>query len=62
MAGNVCLQHWGQIDAAQKLRVGSYRFIFDGQCLEEGLFYGDDLPGKIARCSNTTSQPIARIQ
>lgn len=35
-----------QIDAAQKLRVGSYRFIFDGQCLEEGLFYGDDLPRK----------------
>jgi hypothetical protein len=35
-----------RIDAAQKLRVGSYRFIFDGQCLEEGLFYGDDLPRK----------------
>src|SRR5205809_4018181 len=31
-------------DAAQRLTFGSYRFIVDGSCLEEALFYGDDLP------------------
>lgn len=31
-------------DASQKLTFGSYRFIQQGQCLEEGLFYADDLP------------------
>ena len=33
-----------QIDAAQALTFGSYRFFEDGVCLEEGLFSGDDLP------------------
>jgi hypothetical protein len=33
-----------RVDATQKLTFGSYRFIVAGQCLEEGLFYGDDLP------------------
>jgi len=33
-------------DAAQRLTFGSYRFIVAGRCLEEGLFYGDDLPKK----------------
>jgi len=31
-------------DATQRLTFGSYRFIVAGKCLEEGLFYGDDLP------------------
>jgi len=30
-------------DEAQALTFGSYRFIARGECLEEGLFYGDDL-------------------
>ena len=30
-------------DATQALTFGSYRFIEHGQCLEEGLFYADDL-------------------
>lgn len=35
-----------RIDATQRLTFGSYRFFVDGRCLEEGLFYGDDLPAK----------------
>jgi hypothetical protein len=35
-----------RIDATQNLTFGSYRFIVTGQCLEEGLFYADDLPEK----------------
>ena len=31
-------------DATQSMTFGSYRFIVAGRCLEEGLFYGDDLP------------------
>ncbi len=31
-------------DATQRLTFGSYRFIVAGRCLEEGLFYADDLP------------------
>ena len=33
-----------RVDAAQRLTFGSYRFIVNGQCREEGLFYADDLP------------------
>jgi hypothetical protein len=33
-----------RIDATQRLTFGSYRFLVDGACLEEGLFYADDLP------------------
>jgi hypothetical protein len=33
-----------RIDATQRLTFGGYRFIVGGECLEEGLFYGDDLP------------------
>src|SRR5436309_12835174 len=33
-------------DAAQRLTFGSYRFILCGDTVEEGLFYGDDLPDK----------------
>jgi hypothetical protein len=38
-----------RVDAAQRLTFGSYRFIVSGRCLEEGLFYGNDLPGKDLR-------------
>jgi hypothetical protein len=31
------------VDASQRLTFGSYRFIVGTQCLEEGLFYADDL-------------------
>ena len=31
------------VDATQRLTFGSYRFIEDGECLEEGLFCGADL-------------------
>ena len=31
-------------DYTQKLTFGSYRFYEEGDCLEEGLFHGDDLP------------------
>lgn len=31
-------------DAPQHLTFGSYRFIVNGLCREEGLFYADDLP------------------
>ena len=34
----------GRSSATQKLTIGSYRFNVGGQCLEEGLFYADDLP------------------
>jgi len=33
-----------RIDSTQSLTFGSYRFFMDGRFLEEGLFYGDDLP------------------
>ncbi|WP_433973937.1 hypothetical protein [Tunturiibacter lichenicola] len=33
-----------RIDATQRLTFGSYRFILDGECQEEGLFFPNDLP------------------
>lgn len=42
--GMLVLDTETRVDATQKLTFGSYRFIVAGQCLEEGLFYGDDLP------------------
>jgi hypothetical protein len=33
-----------RVDATQRLTFGSYRFITSGECLEEGLFFGSDLP------------------
>lgn len=36
-------------DATQCLTFGSYRCIIDGQCLEEGLFHGDDVTAKELR-------------
>src|SRR6185312_860870 len=30
-------------DATQRLIFGSYRFIHNRECLEEGLFYADDI-------------------
>jgi hypothetical protein len=35
-----------RIDETQRLTFGSYRFIRDGACQEEGLFFGSDLPGQ----------------
>lgn len=32
-----------RVDATQRLTFGSYRFIVSGVCMEEGLFYADDL-------------------
>lgn len=34
-----------RVDATQRLTFGSYRYIVEGICLEEGLFYASDLPG-----------------
>jgi hypothetical protein len=31
-------------DYTQRLTFGSYRYFRDGRCLEEGLFFADDLP------------------
>jgi hypothetical protein len=33
-----------RVDSTQGLTFGSYRFIDHGKCLEEGLFFGTDLP------------------
>jgi hypothetical protein len=33
-------------DATQRLKFGSYRFVVDGKCLEEGILVGDDLPAR----------------
>src|SRR6266849_5923969 len=33
-------------DTAQRLTFGSYRFLVEGVCQEEALFYADDLPAK----------------
>jgi hypothetical protein len=33
-----------RIDETQRLTFGSYRFITGGECQEEGLFFGSDLP------------------
>src|SRR6266851_5079765 len=35
--------------ATQRLTFGSYRYIENGECLEENLFFGDDLPNKDRR-------------
>jgi hypothetical protein len=32
-----------RIDSAQRLTFGGYRAIIDGECVEEGLFHGDEL-------------------
>src|SRR5437016_683576 len=33
-----------RIDATQRLTFGSYQFLTNGECQEEGLFFPDDLP------------------
>jgi len=33
-------------DPTQRLTFGSYRFFVNGECLEEGLLYADELPAK----------------
>ena len=42
--GTLVIQTAGRGGSTQKLTMGTYRFIVGGQCLEEGLFYADDLP------------------
>ena len=37
-------------DKTQALTFGSYRFLVAGRCLEEGLFYADDLTADDAPC------------
>lgn len=37
-------------DATQALTFGSYRFVKDGKCLEEGLFHADDLAPEELAC------------
>ena len=34
------------IDHTQRLTFGSYRFVVEGRCLKEALFYADNLPQK----------------
>jgi hypothetical protein len=38
------IQTAGRGGSAEKLTFGNYRFSVDGKCVEEGLFYADDLP------------------
>src|SRR5260370_32219321 len=38
-----------RVDRTQRLTLGSYRFVVDGQLVKESLFYGDDLPFKDRR-------------
>ena len=42
--GMLVIHTAGRGGSSQKLTTGSFRFIVGGQCLEEGLFYADDLP------------------
>jgi hypothetical protein len=42
--GMLVIHTAGCSGSSQKLTTGSYRFVVGGQCLEEGLFYADDLP------------------
>ena len=46
-------------DPAQALTFGSYRFVVEGRCLQEGLFYGDDLTPRRWRPWNATSRARA---
>jgi len=42
--GMLVIHTAGCSGSSQKFTTGSYRFVVGGQCLEEGLFYADDLP------------------
>lgn len=42
--GMLVIRTAGRAGSTQKLTMGSFRLIVGGQCLEEGLFYADDLP------------------
>ncbi len=42
--GMLVIHTAGRSGSSQKLTIGSFRLIVGGQCLEEGLFYADDLP------------------
>jgi hypothetical protein len=41
--GMLVIQTAGRGGSTEKLTFGNYRFSVDGKCLEEGLFYSDDL-------------------
>ena len=41
--GMLVIHTAGHSGSTQKLTMGIYRLIVGGQCLEEGLFYADDL-------------------
>jgi hypothetical protein len=41
--GTLVIHTAAQRDALQKLLIGCYRLIVAGQCVEEGVFYGNDL-------------------
>jgi len=60
-----------RIDATQALTFGSYRFFRAGRCLEEGLFYPDDLPAKdrlvlqeyvATHMADTVQEGVRRLQ
>ena len=35
-----------RVDPTQRLTFGSFRFLHNGECVDQGLFYGTDLPEK----------------
>jgi hypothetical protein len=35
-----------RVDAAQRLTFGSFRYVHEGECVDQGLFHGADLPEK----------------
>ena len=47
--GQLVIRTLASSSSTQKLTIGSHRFIVGGQCLEEGLFYADDLPRRELR-------------
>src|SRR5260370_13227116 len=47
--GMLVIQPAGSSSSTQKLTTGNYRFVVGGNCLEEGLFYANDLPRRELR-------------
>ena len=46
--------------SAQTLTFGSYRFLVEGRCLEEGLFYADDLTAEERDCAGALCSRASR--
>ena len=42
--GMLVIHTVGRGGSTQEFTTGNYQFVVDGKCLEEGLFYADDLP------------------